>query len=136
MSEAPGFEKLNSPNHRVVLVIDDEEAFCDVVCEILDSIGYHPMHAYNAAQAIRQLEVRTPDIILSDIMMPDVDGLTFIRHLRAEPRWAQIPIIVVSAKATLADQDAAADAGADGYLIKPFSSKDLEAVISRTLFRS
>jgi DNA-binding response OmpR family regulator len=62
--------------------------------------------------------------------------LTFIRHLRAEPRWAQIPIIVVSAKATLADQDAAADAGADGYLIKPFSSKDLEAVISRTLFRS
>ena len=120
-------------NNRIILVIDDEEAFCDVVCEILDASGYLPLHAHTATQALEILRDQTPDLILSDVMMPDVDGLTFIRHLRSNPRWSDIPIIVVSAKATTADQDAARSVGADGYLVKPFSTADLEMTIANAL---
>ena len=114
-------------------MIDDEEEFCDVVCEILDSLGYKTRHAYDAHQAIDLLQEITPDLILSDVMMPDIDGLTFIRRLRSEPKWSEIPIIIVSAKASKDDREAAESAGADGYLIKPFSSHELEELISGTL---
>ena len=120
-------------NNRTILVIDDEEAFCDVVCEILEASGYFPLHAHTAAQAIEILRDQTPDLILSDVMMPDVDGLTFIQQLRLNPLWSEIPIIVVSAKATPADQDAARSVGADGYLVKPFSTADLELTIANAL---
>ncbi len=120
-------------NNRTILVIDDEEAFCDVVCEILEASGYLPLHAHTAAQAIEILRDQTPDLILSDVMMPDIDGLTFIRQLRANPKWSDIPIIVVSAKASAADQDAARSVGADGYLVKPFSTVDLETTIANAL---
>jgi CheY-like chemotaxis protein len=120
-------------NNRTILVIDDEEAFCDVVCEILESNGHLPLHAHTAAQALEILRDQTPDLILSDVMMPDIDGLTFIRHLRSNPKWTDIPIIVVSAKASIADQDAAQSVGADGYLVKPFSTADLELTIASAL---
>jgi two-component system chemotaxis response regulator CheY len=66
-------------------------------------------------------------------MMPELDGLTFIRQLRSDPTWSEIPIIIVSAKATKDDREAAKEAGADGYLIKPFSSLELEELITVTL---
>ncbi len=123
----------SASNNRTILVIDDEEAFCDVVCEILDSIGYKTEQAYNARQAIALLQEITPDLILTDVMMPELDGLTFIRRLRSEPKWSEIPIIIVSAKATKDDRKEADHAGADGYLIKPFSSHELEEMITTTL---
>jgi len=123
----------SASNNRTIIVIDDEHAFCDVVCEILDALGYNTRQAYNAHQAITLLQEITPDLILTDVMMPELDGLTFIRQLRSEPKWSEIPIIIVSAKATKADRDAAEDAGADGYLIKPFSSLELEELITSTL---
>jgi len=123
----------SASNNRTILVIDDEEAFCDVVCEILDSIGYKTEQAYNARQAIALLQEITPDLILTDVMMPELDGLTFIRRLRSEPKWSEIPIIIVSAKATKDDRKKADHAGADGYLIKPFSSHELEEMITTTL---
>ena len=62
--------------------------------------------------------------------MPELDGLTFLRQLRSDPTWSKTPIIIVSAKATKDDREAAMEAGADGYLIKPFSSLELEELIT------
>lgn len=116
-----------------IFVIDDEKAFCDVVCEILDSLGFQAHFAYSAADALSMLEATIPDLILSDVMMPEIDGLTFIRQLRADPSLSRIPVVVVSAKATNEDRDAARMAGADGFLAKPFSSDELRKTISAHL---
>lgn len=132
----PSVETSLQETPKTVLVIDDEVAFCDVVCEILNSAGYKSLQAHNAKQAWDVLERVELDIIISDVMMPDTDGLTFIRRLRAEPRWSDLPIIVASAKATAADRQMAIEAGANGYLVKPFSSDELEAVVSETLLRT
>jgi two-component system phosphate regulon response regulator PhoB len=135
MTESRLLAKYASPtaNKRTILVIDDEESFCDVVCEILDSLGYKTRQAYDAHQANALLQEITPDLILTDVMMPELDGLTFLRQLRSDPTWSKTPIIIVSAKATKDDREAAMEAGADGYLIKPFSSLELEELITHTL---
>ena len=112
-----------------VLVVDDEPTFCVVMGDILRALGCEVRFAQSAAAALRSLESGHPDVILTDVMMPDVDGLSLLRRLRAEPAWSHIPAIVVSAKATQEDEEAARRAGADGWLPKPFSIKDLRAAI-------
>lgn len=113
-----------------VLVVDDEPAFCFAMAEILELSGHRVQQAHSVSEALGILTALTPDLILTDIMMPGSDGLSFIRHLRNRPLWAGIPTIAVSAKALLQDKDAARDAGADGYLAKPFSAQELQAAIS------
>ena len=71
-------------NRGDILVIDDERAFCDVVCEILEAIGYQARYALNAAQALDHLSQFTPHLVLTDVMMPDMDGLSLVRHLRQQ----------------------------------------------------
>ena len=117
----------------VILVVDDEQAFCDVVCEILEAIGYSAHYALNAEQALNVLPKVMPDVILTDVMMPDMDGLSFVRFLRQQPQWGGTAIIIISAKATPDDQREALDSGANQFLAKPFSSYDLEALIEEIL---
>jgi CheY-like chemotaxis protein len=112
-----------------VLVVDDEQAFCDVMCEILEASGYDPHYTLTAAEALQWLRRFDPDIILSDVMMPDMDGLSFVSHLRVQPKWAHIPIIIVSAKTSSEDRRRALEVGATEFLAKPFSAKDLENFI-------
>jgi len=112
-----------------VLVVDDEPAFCFAISEILRLRGHSVEQAHNVSEALVILTGLTPDLILTDIMMPDSDGLSFIRHLRSRPAWAKIPAIAVTAKALQKDRDAARAAGADGYLVKPFSAQELHTVI-------
>jgi DNA-binding response OmpR family regulator len=109
----------------VVLVVDDEKPFCAVVCDILDTIGYASCAAYSAAEALAFIEKNEPILVLTDIMMPDVDGLALIQKLRSLEYTASIPIIVVSARATAEDRAAAMLSGADDFLVKPFSSRVL-----------
>jgi len=70
-------------------------------------------------------------VILTDQMMPDVDGLAFVQRLRANPQWADIHVIVVSAKAQQDDIDRALQAGANDYLVKPFSADELRDMLER-----
>jgi len=121
-----------APTRRAarVLVVDDETAFCDVVCEILIASGYIATSVNGVPDARERLLRERPDIILSDIMMPGIDGLQFIRELRQDPRFMQIPVVVVSAKASRSDRQAAFAAGASAFLPKPFSANELEAHIA------
>lgn len=123
------------PGKGVIFVVDDESAFCDVVCEILEAIGYDSHFALNATEALQMMPQIKPDLILSDVMMPEMDGLSFVRHLRDHAAWQTIPIVVVSAKATAEDRRNALASGASDFLAKPFSSYDLEELIERNLER-
>lgn len=123
---------MNEPADTI-LVIDDEQPFCEVVAEILTTFGYPVRKAFNAAQALDVLESLTPILIILDIMMPDVDGLTLVRRFRADPRLSKIPVIMSSAKYLVEDRTEAINAGASAYLTKPFSAAELRSSIVELL---
>ena len=116
-----------------ILVIDDEQPFCEVVAEILTTFGYPVRKAFNASQALEVLESVIPILIILDIMMPDVDGLTLVRKFRADPRLSKIPVIMSSAKYLMEDRAEAINAGASAYLTKPFSAAELRSSIVEIL---
>lgn len=118
---------------ETILVIDDERSFCEVVAEILANDGYKVHKAFNAAQAEEILADVQPQLIILDIMMPDIDGLTLIRRLRSNRRFAHTPIIVSSAKYLREDRSAALESGADIFLSKPFSARELRESIKSIL---
>lgn len=118
------------PNGKpVVLVVDDEPSFCFAITEILRISGYEVHQASSVRQALALLDTIEPDLILTDIMMPDRDGLSFLRLLHSHPAWGRIPAVAVSAKALPKDREAAEQAGADAYLCKPFSAMELQETI-------
>jgi CheY-like chemotaxis protein len=112
-----------------ILVIDDEPALRSVLSTMLEVFGYSVVEAGSATFALSLLEEIKPDLILTDVMMPDMDGLTLIRRMRSEPSWSDIPVLVISAKTTPDDRMAAEMAGASGFLAKPFSAADLKAAL-------
>jgi CheY-like chemotaxis protein len=116
-----------------ILVVDDEQEFCAVVSEILHIYGFDVYQANSVSAALRILEQTAPDLILTDIMMPDVDGLSLIRQLRANPAHENTPMVVLSAKASPDDLAAAREVGASGMLPKPFSVNQLRGIIETCL---
>lgn len=127
----PKRARVHDNGRMTVLIVDDEPAFCFAMAEILRLSGYEVHQTHSAFEALEALRDISPDLILTDIMMPGADGLDFIRQVRAERAWAHIPTVAVSAKAMAQDREAARVAGADGYLAKPFSAQELKATIRR-----
>ena len=125
----PSKNLFEAPPPRTVLVIDDERGFCDVVSVILESQGYEVRQAHEANHAFGLLTESVPDLILTDLMMPEIDGLSLIRRLRETPDWAEIPVVMVSAHSEPAIQESAREAGADGFIAKPFSASELRATV-------
>ena len=124
--------KKNTPRPSI-LVVDDNVALCGIVCEILEAQGYTTSRALSANEAMGIIETTTPNLILTDLMMPDVSGMTLISRLRLEPSLSSVPIIVLSAKAAKEDREAAHLAGANAFLVKPFSNHELRDLINRFL---
>jgi CheY-like chemotaxis protein len=115
----------NSAVACTVLVVDDDPSFCIVMREILQRQRFAVHTATSAQEALSLLEEITPDIILTDIMMPEVDGIALIRELRARSAWSSIPTLVVTAKGRHEVAAEARNAGANGFVPKPFSLKQL-----------
>jgi len=113
----------------VILIVDDERPYVDLLGELLEKYGLEAHTAYDAGDALFRLRAKKPDLILMDLKMPQMDGLSLIDRLRSNRKWQKIPIIVVSAKTGREDQQAALEAGANRFLTKPFSSKDLVSVL-------
>ena len=118
---------------EAILVVDDEETYCAIIQEILQSYGLVTRVANSAMEALTLLEESVPDLILLDVMMPEIDGLTFVRRMRSNPAWVDIPVIIASARALNEDQDTVEEAGANALLMKPFSTKELRAVLREFL---
>jgi two-component system KDP operon response regulator KdpE len=110
----------------LVLVVDDEPQLRRFLRATLPAHGYRVTEAETAAQAVVEASTRTPDVILLDLGLPDMDGVEVTRRLR---EWSDTPIIVLSARGQEADKIEALDAGADDYLTKPFAMGELLARI-------
>jgi CheY-like chemotaxis protein len=128
----PGSEpRLRRP--YIVVVVDDEPDFCTVVSELLKSQNLVVHMAYGALEALSLIETVRPDLVITDVMMPEVNGLELIRRLRADPVFGRVPTVVVSALVKREEQEAAMDAGADAFIPKPFSVRQLRETIAHYL---
>jgi two-component system KDP operon response regulator KdpE len=107
-----------------VLVVEDEGPMVRLLTAALGSQGFRVVAAASGQEALRQAATRSPDVVVLDLGLPDLDGLEVTRRLR---EWSQVPIIVVSARGREGDKVAALDAGADDYVTKPFAVGELLA---------
>jgi len=113
---------------KTILVADDEIEIVDLLRRYLEREDYCVLIAQTGLEAIGQIEERHPDLVLLDVMLPELTGLDVCKRLRAHPHTRQIPIIMVSAKADETDVILGLELGADDYVTKPFSPR---AVMSR-----
>lgn len=119
-----------------VLVVEDEPTNREVAEVILRSNGHEVVSVDNGRAALVLLADRADfDLILMDVLMPEMDGLTATRAIKADPELARIPLVVLSARASGSDRAAGLDAGADGYLTKPFKRGDLLTALADILVR-
>jgi CheY-like chemotaxis protein len=117
----------------LVLVVEDHADTRELLRRMLEPLGARVFLAEDARTALRVLEVDRPDIILLDLMLPGMDGLTFAHHVHQDPRLASIPILAVTALATMADYIQTWSRGFAGHLTKPVDQADLAASIRRAI---
>jgi len=109
----------------LILVVDDNQDNVNIAREILLSRGFEVRVAYNGPSALASVEQQRPDLILLDVMMPQMSGMEVLDRLRANPATAGLPVILVTAKDQDEDLLAGYKYGADYYITKPFSAKQL-----------
>jgi pilus assembly protein CpaE len=119
-----------------VLVIDDEVIFHTMVMRALEGLNYEIITAENGTSGLALARLHKPDIIISDVVMPDILGYEVVRNLRREPEFAHIPILMLTAQSGLQDKLKAFEAGADDHLSKPFEPAELAARVSMLLRRA
>jgi two-component system alkaline phosphatase synthesis response regulator PhoP len=117
---------------KKVLVVDDDAKTVELVKLYLNRDGYQVLTAYDGAEALRLAREGYPDLVVLDLMLPDIDGLSVCRTLRRE---SDVPIIMLTARTTDQDKLAGLDIGADDYVTKPFSPKELAARVRAVLRR-
>lgn len=120
----------------LVFVIDDDIAICEMVGVLLGNEGYKVVQLFNAHEALKLTGKLLPDIILLDWMMPGLSGWDLIRHLRKEDATRDVPVIMLTAKNDEESIVSALKVGADGYVTKPFSGRELVARINALLRRT
>jgi two-component system phosphate regulon response regulator PhoB len=118
-----------------ILVVEDEPAIQELLALNLEHAGHHVLRARDAEQAGELVRHALPDLILLDWMLPGQSGASFARKLRQDERTKQVPIIMLTARGAEQDKVAGLDAGADDYVTKPFSPRELLARIKALLRR-
>lgn len=118
-----------------LLIIDDDPDVGRLLTMMLKRVGHTPTVCYHALDGLKQALAHPPNLIVLDLMMPDMDGFDFIKRLRTEPATTHIPILVITARGQAADREAALSAGANGYLRKPIDPKDLTTQVQELLTR-
>jgi two-component system KDP operon response regulator KdpE len=116
-----------------ILIVDDELSILKYLRANLEAEGYKVLMAMDGVQALQTIEAEMPDLVVLDIMMPDMDGLEVCRRLR---EWSQLPIIVLSARADEKDKVQCLDLGADDYITKPFGKGEFIARVRAVLRRA
>ena len=111
-------------NKSLVLVVEDDLAVRNLITTLLKNNEYRYITATNGEAAIMEASTHNPDIVLTSLGLPDMDGTEIIQKIRS---WSNVPILVVSGRNEIGEKVRALDAGADDYLTKPFSSDELMA---------
>lgn len=128
-----GAVKLGEPVQ--VLIVDDEPACQDVLCRIMDRLGYTSVAAGDGRTAIDRIHFQKPDVILLDLGLPDTNGEQILDELRSDERYRHIPVVIVTAVSDMEQISRCLEKGAEGYLIKPFDTTLLKARIAGCLER-
>ena len=118
-----------SPSVTTILIVDDEQPVRDLLTFLFEDLGYRSLEAPHGKAALRIIEGERPDLVLSDVMMPIMDGAELCAQLKGDPLTATIPVILMSAAGRLAGLEDQADA----TIAKPFNLEDLERLVQRCL---
>ena len=127
----PKRKRLSAP--RSILIVDDDAELRDYISQHLGELGYKTLTADNGQEALKIVGEGNIDLVVSDVKMPVMDGLTFIRHMRSNVGTHHIPVIILSSKNDIADRIEGWDRGTDGYLGKPFNINELDTMIDNII---
>lgn len=119
---------------KKIYIVEDEKDIADIIRHYLKNAGYTVEEFDDGEKALRRIHVSVPDLLLLDLMLPGMDGLEICRLLRSEPSTKKLPIIMLTAKSEETDKIVGLEMGADDYITKPFSPKELVARV-KVLFR-
>jgi DNA-binding NarL/FixJ family response regulator len=120
-------------DQKKLLLIDDDPNLILLVQDYLEFRGYSVITAENGREALEILKEEVPDLIICDVMMPEMDGYTFVKNVRENPRTDWIPVLFLSAKGQSQDRVKGLNTGADVYMVKPFEPEELVAQVESTL---
>lgn len=118
-----------------LLLVDDEPGLRDAVQAYLEEEDFQVRVASNATEGWELMQQENPDLVITDIMMPQVDGYQFLKQLRGDPRYQSLPVVFLTAKGMTADRIQGYEAGVDAYLPKPFDPDELVAIVKNLLTR-
>lgn len=116
---------------RRALVIDDSKSIRVMVVYTLKKAGFEVIESENGEDALRQLDTTVVDLVITDLNMPAMDGITFIRELRARPAARNVPALLLTTDPIGTQKDDARAAGATGWVVKPFHPEQLLKVVNR-----
>lgn len=119
-----------------ILVVDDEKDIVDLLAYNLEKEGYSVIRAYDGERALELVRSHLPDLVVLDLMLPGINGVDVCRRLRNDPRSANVPIIMLTAKNEEIDRILGLEMGADDYITKPFSVRELIARVRAVLRRT
>jgi CheY-like chemotaxis protein len=118
---------------RRILLVEDNLDNMTLIADVLQSLNYSVLQASNGQQGVTMAEAEKPDLILMDLSLPQMDGWTATRLIKANPDLSQIPVIALTAHAMLGDREHAFQAGCDDYLTKPINMRELAAKLTQYL---
>jgi DNA-binding response OmpR family regulator len=130
---ATAMKEPSMKDHKRLLLIDDDPNLILLVKDYLEFRGYEVVTAENGREALEILEQDIPDMIICDVMMPEMDGYTFVEQVRQTERTSWIPVLFLSAKGQSADRVKGLNKGADVYMVKPFEPEELVAQVESSL---
>ena len=122
-----------TPAQKTVMIIEDEPDAAEMLAEMMRVSGFRVVKMFSSAPAIPMLTQEMPDVVILDVMMPDISGLEVLRYIRRKPILSEIPVIVVSAKGMPGDIRTGLEAGASLYLTKPVGFLDLKQAVDQVL---
>lgn len=120
---------------HTILVVEDNPLNRELVVDLLEGAGYTVLQADQGVGLLERVKAGQPSLILLDVQLPGLDGVTLARQLKADPATRGIPVLAMTAYARLEDQERAMEAGCDGYLRKPLDTQGLLQTVARLLGR-
>ncbi len=126
-------DSLSQATKSTIMVVDDDPHMVTLLRARLEQREFNVMCAYSGLQALADLETQKPDLILLDIIMPEMDGFEVLRRLKAATETSSIPVILLSARDQLKDISKGYEIGADHYITKPFTNTHLMTVIDHLM---
>ena len=121
--------------HRTILVVEDNPLNRELVVDLLEGAGYAVLQAEGGVGLLERVKAAQPGLILLDLQLPGLDGVTLARQLKADLATREIPVLAMTAYARLEDQERAMEAGCDGYLRKPIDTQAFLQTVARHLGR-